>query len=101
MVHYESYNMAKYRSNECMEKFIRTDVARELRRETVRKARPDKTDRASRKNQFCSVSLVRQNTRVSAAAMLVDDSFAGLFVDLIALSAGLGYIFGCGFVAVP
>ena len=50
--------------------------------------------------ELSSSTSVRQHSHILAAAMLEDDAFAGLLVDLVALAAGFRDIFRRGLVAV-
>jgi hypothetical protein len=47
-----------------------------------------------------SSGLVGQHSLISAAAVLINDSLAGLVIDFIALAAGFGNVFRCCFVTV-
>jgi len=44
--------------------------------------------------------LICQHSLVLTPTVLIDDSLAGLFIDFVSLTAGLSYIFGCGFVTI-
>jgi hypothetical protein len=73
---------------------IRLDMPRNYKKSPAGSTPPDYVQ------LNCAIGSVGQHSLISAAAVLINDSLAGLVIDFVALAAGLGYIFRRGFVTI-